>query len=102
MSVVVAFEVLLNNVDCVEPDRTVTLLKNYKANSKQIYLIMNVTNADLFFDTFLKPFLYNQNQNPVPKTATTFIKKSKFQSLSANFMKEHRFKYFPFSSTVFE
>ena len=53
VSVVVAFEVLLNNVDCVEPDRTVTLLKNYKANSKQIYLIMNVSNADLFLDTFL-------------------------------------------------
>ena len=31
VSGVVAFEVVLSNVDCVESDKTVTLLKNYKA-----------------------------------------------------------------------
>ena len=37
VSAVVTFDVLLTNVDCVVSDRTVTLLKNYKAISKQIY-----------------------------------------------------------------
>ena len=31
VSGVVAFDVLLTNVDCVVSDKTVTLLKNYKA-----------------------------------------------------------------------
>lgn len=46
VSAVVAFEVLLTNVECVESDGTVALLKNYKGKSKQIYLSwMNVSNA---------------------------------------------------------
>lgn len=42
----VAFEVTLINVDGVVSDRTVTLLTNYKAESKQIYLMMIVSNFD--------------------------------------------------------
>ena len=36
-AVVTLVVVLLTNVDCVVSDWTVTLLKNYKAKSKQIY-----------------------------------------------------------------
>ena len=49
VSGVVAFEVVLSNGDCVVSDRTVTLLKNYKAEIYQVYLMMKVLDADLFF-----------------------------------------------------
>ena len=49
VSGVVVFEVLLTNVDCVVSERTVTLLKNHKAEILQIFLMMKVSDADLFF-----------------------------------------------------
>ena len=59
-SAVVTFvEVLLTNVDCVESDRTVTLLKSYKAESKLIYLLNNVPNANYSFEHFLKLYLFD-------------------------------------------
>ena len=46
---VVGFDGLLTIVDCVVSDRTLTLLKNYKAEIYQVYLMMKVLDADLFF-----------------------------------------------------
>ena len=65
VSGVVVFDVLFTNVDSVVSDKTVTLLKKYKAEIYQVYLMIKVSDAELFFEHFYKCFLFDQKQYAV-------------------------------------
>ena len=89
VSGVVAFDVLLTNVDCVVSDRTVTLLKKYKAEIYQMHLLINLSNINYFFEHFYNSVcLIRTNTLFLQKNIDFHSKKCNSQSLYANFKKK--------------